>query len=195
MKKIDTRNLGCPQPLILTKKALSEENEIEVLFNSKVALENVKKLCKKLNCLYNTIEENGEFKLIITKQYKEQLFLSEDEVTKKLGKIYFIQGSEFGKGEKELGDILMKGFLYTLTQSDVLPKTIVFVNSGVKLACKNSASLDDLNKLLQGGTRIVSCGTCLDYYKLVNELAVGEVSNMYEIVEILSGSSEVITIG
>lgn len=195
MRKIDTRNLNCPQPLILTKKALDEESELEVLFNNKIALENVKKLCKKLNCIYNVFEDNNEFKLIISKEDKKEDKKIGLEDNKELGKIYFIQSNEFGKGEKELGDILMKGFIYTLTQLSILPKTIVFVNSGVKLACKNSESLDDLSELLQGGTRIVSCGTCLDYYEVVNDLKIGEVSNMYEIVEILSENSQVVTIG
>ena len=99
-----------------------------------------------------------------------------------------------GDGSEELGKILIKGFIYTVSEYENLPKTIIFFNSGVKLTTEGSECIDDLKKLQAKGVKIVSCGTCLDYYGLKEKLLVGEVTNMYTIYETLYKSSKVISI-
>ena len=92
--------------------------------------------------------------------------------------------SEFmGSGDDELGAVLMKGFVFALTQLDELPETVLMYNGGVKLACAGSSSLDDLRALAEAGVEIMSCGTCLNHYGLAERLEVGEATNMYVIVE------------
>ena len=99
-----------------------------------------------------------------------------------------------GKGSEELGKILMKSFVYTLTEATPYPSTLVFFNSGVYLTCEGSEVLEDLRKLEAEGVEIISCGTCLDYYEIKDKLKVGEISNMYTIYEKLKNPTNTITI-
>jgi selenium metabolism protein YedF len=103
--------------------------------------------------------------------------------------------SEFlGAGDDKLGSMLMKSYMYALTESDVKPKTMLFLNSGVKLTTEGSDSLESIKTLESQGVEIMSCGTCLDFYGLKEKLAVGQVTNMYSIVEKTNGSSNTIRI-
>ena len=77
----------------------------------------------------------------------------------------------------------MKMFIYTLSQMDELPKTILFYNGGVRLTCEGSPALEDLKLMADAGVEIISCGTCLNFYGLTDKLAVGSASNMYVIVQ------------
>jgi selenium metabolism protein YedF len=108
--------------------------------------------------------------------------------------VYIIGSNVLGKGDDELGKILIKGFIYTLAQMEYPPSKIVFLNTGVHLTCSESESLDDLNHLTAKGTEIVSCGTCLNYFDLNDKLAVGKVSNMYEIVELITSGQNTVMI-
>lgn len=94
-----------------------------------------------------------------------------------------LASDQMGFGGEELGRILMKGFVYALTELDILPDKILLYNSGVKLAVRGSDSLGDLQKLEKQGVEILNCGTCLDFYQLSDQVAVGSVTNMYEIAE------------
>ena len=88
-----------------------------------------------------------------------------------------------GEGNDELGKILLKGYLFALTQQETLPSTILFYNGGASVTCEGSASLDDLRELAKLGVEILTCGTCLNYYGLTDKLRVGEITNMYVIAE------------
>ena len=97
-----------------------------------------------------------------------------------------------GDGDEALGKTLMKGFLYAVSQLPTLPKTMLFYNTGAYLTCAGSDSLEDLKFMEAQGVEIRTCGTCLDYYKLKETLAVGSVTNMYAIVETLASAGKVI---
>lgn len=97
-----------------------------------------------------------------------------------------------GSGDDELGRTLMKGYLYALSQSERLPKTLLFYNGGVKLTVNGAVSVEDLKTMEAMGVQILACGTCLNYYGLTEELAVGSVTNMYEITEAMNNASKVI---
>ena len=97
-----------------------------------------------------------------------------------------------GDGSEELGRILIKGFVYALTQLEELPEAVICYNGGAKLSCDGSLALEDLKTLEAEGVEILTCGTCLDYYKLKETLAVGGVTNMYVIAEKLSAAGKVI---
>ena len=94
-----------------------------------------------------------------------------------------VNSNRMGTGNDELGAVLIKGFLFALTQQDELPSAILFYNGGATLTTEGSASLEDLKNLAAQGVEILTCGTCLNYYGLTDKLAVGEVTNMYSIVE------------
>ncbi len=181
MKEIDARKLECPKPVILTKKELDamETGVVCTLVDNKVATENLSRLAESMG-LKATVEAVGEdYKVTINKDHAVEL--KSDDETFVIG----VGTNIMGHGDEKLGAILIKSFLYTVSQTAPLPKTIVFFNGGVKLTCEGSEVLDDIKSMADNGVKIISCGTCLDFYGLKEKLAVGEISNMYTIYETL----------
>ena len=111
---------------------------------------------------------------------------------RKKGITVVVSSDQMGNGEEKLGRTLMKAFLFALTRQDELPETIMFYNSGAFLSCEGSQSLEDLKNLEAEGVNIMTCGTCLDFYGLKEKLAVGTVTNMYEIVENMEKADKII---
>lgn len=106
--------------------------------------------------------------------------------------VVVISSDRMGSGNDELGKVLMKGFIYAVSQLDQLPKTILFYNGGATITTEGSASLEDLKNMEAQGVEIMTCGTCLDYYNLKDKLAVGTVTNMYSIVETMNGAAKIL---
>ena len=106
--------------------------------------------------------------------------------------VVVVSSDRMGTGNDDLGKVLIKGFIFAVTQLDTLPKTILFYNGGATLTCEGSDSLEDLKSLEAQGVEIMTCGTCLDYYGMKEKLAVGSVTNMYSIVEKMAGASNII---
>jgi selenium metabolism protein YedF len=111
-----------------------------------------------------------------------------------MGKRVFIITDRIGRGNDELGRILMKSFLYSLARDAEKPSAVVLMNEGVRLACEGSDSLDDLRLLAEEGVPIKACGTCLDFLSLTESLLVGEVGTMPASVAGLL-ADDVLTIG
>ena len=105
-----------------------------------------------------------------------------------------IGSSTMGDGVEELGKILIKGFIYSLTELPILPKHVIFLNSGAFLTSEGSNTIDDLKTLKGRGVEILTCGTCINYYKLNDKPAVGCIANMYEIAEKITAADNVINI-
>ena len=99
------------------------------------------------------------------------------------GLVIYINSAVMGRGDDKLGANLMGVYLDTLANFATDISHVILVNSGVKLACKGSGSLEQLENLAGTGIKILSCGTCLNYFELKEELSVGTVSNMVEIIE------------
>lgn len=180
MVKVDAIGQVCPVPIIMTKNALKdiEEGQVEVSVDNRISLENLQKMSKEMGYDY-TVEESGDiFKIVINKM-RESVELRESEENT----VVVIDSLHMGKGDVELGRILMKGFIYTLSEMEELPKTILFYNEGVKLAIEGAESLKDLKSLEERGVEILSCGTCLNFYGITEKLRVGSVTNMYTILE------------
>ena len=97
-----------------------------------------------------------------------------------------------GSGDEKLGKALMKAFVFALTKQDVLPETVVCYNTGAYLTCEEADTLEDLKNLEAEGVQILTCGTCLDYYGIKERLAVGSVTNMYEIVETMEKARTIV---
>jgi selenium metabolism protein YedF len=180
MVKVDAIGQVCPVPIIMTKNALKdiEEGQVEVSVDNRISLENLQKMSKEMGYDY-TVEESGDiFKIVINKM-RESVELRESEENT----VVVIDSLHMGKGDVELGRILMKGFIYTLSEMEELPKTILFYNEGVKLAIEGAESLQDLKSLEERGVEILSCGTCLNFYGITEKLRVGSITNMYTILE------------
>ncbi|NYA62004.1 sulfurtransferase-like selenium metabolism protein YedF, partial [Lactobacillus salivarius] len=108
------------------------------------------------------------------------------------GYIVVINTDSVGHGDEKLGKILLKSFIYSLTGQDVLPEYILLYNGGVKLTVEDSDSFQDLKDLEEAGVKIMSCGICLDYYDLKDKISVGEVTNMFRIVELMRTANRVV---
>jgi len=100
--------------------------------------------------------------------------------------------ARLGEGNEELGTVLMRSFIKTLKELDPRPRWMLFLNGAIFLTTDGSALLDDLRELARGGTEILSCGTCLDFFFRKDRLQVGKVTNMFEIVSILARAGRVI---
>ncbi len=199
MKELDLSGLACPQPVIKTKEALEKDDNIVVIVDNEVAFGNVKRLVKKLGYNLEVLEEKeGYYKMHIFKE-------NEKDVTFKTSKkidlvsetaeslVVFIKTETLGSGSSELGKILIRSFLYALGEMTNLPKKIALMNGGVKLATVDDESVERLKRLEEKGVEIMVCGTCLDYFNLKDQLKVGYISNMYDIVETLT-EGEVISV-
>ena len=183
MKTIDARGLSCPKPVVKTKKALENNDELEVLVDNEVAAQNVKKLGIKMGAKITMVKDNDElYKLVITD------FEKTNQKSRKgvKDKVIFVKSNLLGEGDEKLGNILIRGFINTLNEIEPLPGKVIFMNAGVKLPCNNEEIINSLKKLQNKGVEILVCGTCLDYYNLKEELKVGNISNMYEIVDSLN---------
>ena len=190
----------CPVPVIKTKKALdalTAPETIEVLVDNETAVANVTKMAQSTGAAV-TQEKLGEDEYKVT----IQALAGEETQTAPSGAVcdcvptgdtvVVISSDKMGSGNDELGKVLMKGFLFAVTQLDELPKTMLFYNGGATLTTEGSDSLEDLKSLEAQGVEIMTCGTCLDYYGLKEKLAVGTVTNMYSIVETMDQATKVI---
>lgn len=194
MKTVDARKMDCPKPVIMTKDALATgEKEVTIIVDNNTAKNNVVKYMKKQSCEPVVEEKDGDFYIstFISDAVKGDNADESNDVVRG----YFIGTNKLGAGNDELGKFLMKGFVYSLTESKPYPNFILLVNEGVTLACKGSDSLDDLRTLMDAGVNITACGTCLDFLNLKSELQLGEVGNMYDIVDTMNGADKVITLG
>ncbi|NLL47682.1 MAG: sulfurtransferase-like selenium metabolism protein YedF [Firmicutes bacterium] len=188
-KIVDATGLACPLPVIETKKALKEMSQgvLEVLVDNIISLQNLEKMAKQMGLSYELeTEHDSQHKIYI--QVGEATALEPAEETPEgqvdTGtKVVVLSSDVMGSGDEKLGRVLMKGFIYALTELDRLPDKVLLYNSGVKLSVKGSDSLGDLRKLAEAGVEILNCGTCLNFFDLSQELAVGSVTNMYEIVQ------------
>ncbi|MCI9260496.1 MAG: sulfurtransferase-like selenium metabolism protein YedF [Romboutsia sp.] len=193
--EVDARGLACPKPVINTKKELDniEQGIVIVTVDNDVAKQNILKLSNSLNCESRVIKEEKDLISIEIKK-GENVIIEEKKQEELEDKCIFISSNKMGNGNDELGEILMKGFIYTLTESKPYPKSILLVNAGVKLSTENHDTIGNLKILEEAGVEILSCGTCLDYYGLKESLKVGSVTNMYTIVDIMKNSSQTISI-
>lgn len=198
-REVDARNQTCPKPVIMTKKELDDmiEGKLTTIVDNEVAKENVSKLAKSLNLDYKVekgttneyyihiskgeiAKENEETGVCVPNTFKDMVILFDKD--------------KLGEGSEELGSILIKGYIYTLTESIPFPSALLFLNSGVNLTVEGSPVLEDLKKLESEGVEILSCGTCLDFFGLKEKLEVGEITNMYTIVEKMKNSTSTITL-
>lgn len=188
----------CPIPVVMTKKVIDGAaigDEITVLVDNETAVKNLSRLANKtaVLCIRETGRKEYQVKLEVQTQQKgepvEEEFVCD---THKKVTVAVISSNVMGNGDDELGGILIKGFLYALSQMETHPDTILFYNGGAKLTTEGSASLEDLKKMEEEGVEILTCGTCLKHYGLMDKLQVGKVTDMYTIAERMMGADKII---
>ncbi|WP_371364989.1 hypothetical protein SRRS_54590 [Sporomusa rhizae] len=190
-KTVDCRGLACPQPVIQTKRAVEElaSGRLTVIVDNEVAKNNVVKFAAA-NALGAGVEEqNGQYYITIVKgaDYKAAPNGKSTAADGETGsQVYLVTQNTLGHGSPELGAVLMKAFMSTLLEVKPQPLALLFINGGVKLAIKGSPVVEQLTMLAGRGVTILSCGTCLDFYQCKSELAIGEITNMYTILETIN---------
>ena len=203
MDIIDVLGKPCPIPVIEAKKALGKPGAVNVLVrvDNEVAVQNLEKMAKGLGYRFSYEKKAADL-------YEVSIASDGQPATKNTptvpsteivcapagGLAVLVGKNRMGEGSEELGKILIKGFIYSLTELPVPPQTVIFLNSGAYLTTEGANTLDDLRKLEAKGTKILTCGTCLNYYGLTEKLLVGAVANMYGITESLAAAGKVLSV-
>ena len=203
-KIIDCRGMACPLPVVNAKKAaesLTPGDTLVVRVDNEIAVQNLTRFAEHMG-FSAAAQRRGEADYAITMriggaQKPEQMPAKEAEIActpdgRRKGLLVVLSASTMGAGEERLGKALMKAFVFALTKQDVLPETILCYNSGAFLTCEGADTLEDLRLLESQGVNILTCGTCLDFYGLKEKLAVGVVTNMYDIVERMEAATAIV---
>lgn len=196
MNTIDCRGMLCPRPVLETRKQLlaSPDSALTVLVSNDIAQANVSRLAAKEGFSVQVTTDGGDITLLLTptahicdttEEAAPSAHISGDTIV-------YIASNCMGKGSDELGEVLMRNFIFTLAQCQEHPSTILFVNSGVKLTCTGSAVLEALQLLADAGVTICSCGLCLEFFSLQQHLQIGQISNMLETVEAMQQAGRII---
>ena len=196
---IDAIGKACPMPVVMAKKELDGGcRDLTIAVDNKIAVENLTRLAAQRGMQISTEEKGGMFYARISGEghaVEANAPVPAACTPAGCGYAVFVGKDHVGEGAYDLGYNLMKMALYTLSQSDDIPAYVLFMNSGVKLpAGEEQQVIDSLNGLTEKGTEILVCGTCLNYYGLAEQLKVGKVSNMYDILTCMQKSAKVITL-
>lgn len=205
-QQLDCRGLACPQPVLRTKEALEAGAEVlEVLVDNEAACKNVQRFAGSMGCSVH-MEQEGEnlHRLIITAQAgatrRGTAHGTAPEPDSRHcappaqgGLLYVLASDTMGRGDDQLGRSLMQTYVQTISQVDPLPETIILYNSGVRLVTAESGALEALRALQAKGVEILVCGTCLDFYQLQSALQVGQISNMFAIMNATVRAAKVVS--
>jgi len=218
MQEVDTRGRPCPQPVLMTKKAVDAgATELKVIVDNPASAENVTRFAEKEGFQVSRERSGNDIVLTLVKSAARQASAgaaggaaaasaaaggsasSVSEIVCSTGtwKIYndqvlFLSSDRVGRGDDELGKVLVESLLNTLADNEALPKRIVLVNTGVKLACGDTPTVDALKKIEEKGVEIFVCGTCLNFFGLADQLKAGRVSNAFEILNALLEAGRIV---
>ena len=198
--QLDMRGKPCPLPVVHAKKALEKTDGIIVLVDNLLAVQNLEKMAKGKGYVFSHSQKNeNDFTVSMGRQGSTAACETESPQSPAAksaseGAIVLISSEKLGSGSDELGKILMKGFLFSLTELPLPPRVVIFINSGVHLAAEGSNTLADLQTLCGKGSKVLACGTCLNYYALTEKLAVGEVVDMFTIAGFVTTAEKLISL-
>jgi selenium metabolism protein YedF len=190
-KIIDARGLACPKPVLLTREALAAGNadEVRVIIDNLASCENVTRMANSMGCQARIDRQAaGEIHLLV--RVASQANASACPQASRT--VVLVSSDRFGEGDDDLGMILMRAFIKTLKEVAPPPASLLLVNAGVKLAVEESSLLSDIRELEAAGVQVLSCGTCLDFFHLKEKLAIGKITNMFEVVSQLSAAERVL---
>ena len=198
---IDCKGMACPQPVVNAKKAAERLNSgdvLTVLVDNEIAVQNLTRFAEHKGFGVSAEKKaDREYAVIMTisgavaeKNKEEEIACVMD--SRRKGMLVVLSGNVMGTGDPKLGTSLVKAFVFALTKQDQLPDTILCYNTGASLTCEGADTLEDLKLLESEGVTILTCGTCLDFYGLKEKLAVGGVTNMYDIVERMESAAQII---
>ena len=204
---LDCRGLACPQPVLEVKAALEQgAQHLEVLVDNEASSKNVQRFATRMgHSVHTTQTATDSFQLSITATAQAGQGQAGPDFKPgdyrcdlpgqdgRGGLVYVIASDTMGRGNDELGWALMQTYVQTIIQVDPLPETIILYNSGVKLVTAESGALEALRALQEKGVEILVCGTCLDFYQLKSALQVGQISNMFAIMDATVRAAKVVS--
>lgn len=174
----------CPEPVIMTKAEIEKgATELQVLVDNDIAVSNVTRLLNNKGFTVEVTRSGNERKLTAKKTGES---VPEQKGEKLLAVL--VAHDVLGGDDKELGEVLMKAFLGCISKLSHQPAVMAFMNEGVKLVLKDSSAVDYIKALEESGTKILVCGTCTTHFEITDKVAVGTISNMFEIMEMLTGA-------
>lgn len=198
-REVDARGLACPRPVVMTKKALDEMGAgvLAVLVSQEVQSRNVSQVAEAAGYRADVEKMGDYFRVTI---YKPQASPQPEpgpsaavERPHPLSPVTFLLTSDaLGSGDEQLGRLLAQLMIQTLSEAEAIPARLIFMNSAVRLVCKGSAVLEPLAALQERGVELLACGTCLQHFGLLDEVQVGTISNMYDIVEALMSADRTV---
>lgn len=196
MLMVDCRGQACPQPVINTRRVVevNPEETVAVVVDNPTARDNLLILAEGLGRKAEWKEDESGFRVVIHPAAPGVESAKERSAQAPIAAgpfVVVLASDRLGQGDEVLGGILMKSFLTSLLEVEP-PASLIFLNRGVFLAASGSQVLDLLEKLAGRGTELLACGTCLDYYNLKNDLRVGQVSNMFTILQRMTGAGRLI---
>ena len=200
-KIIDCKGMACPLPVVNAKKAAEElqaDDVLTVLVDNEIAVQNLTRFAEHKG--FNASAEkkaDKEYAVFMTISGAAAEETRDEEIacvidSRRKGMLVVLSANVMGTGDAKLGTSLMKAFVFALTKQDQLPDTILCYNTGAYLTCEGADTLEDLKLLESEGVTVLTCGTCLDFYGLKAKLAVGGVTNMYDIVERMENAAQII---
>ncbi len=194
-KIVNARGLACPQPVLQTKKAMAEGDDILTVVDGLDQAENVARMARAAGWNVEVDGKEDGVYVRVTKPQEAAEPLPLGAAVPAGGPLVLTVSEDImGRGERELGTVLVRAFFHTLLEVQPRPDVVIFYNTGVRLVVEGSPVLEDLRTLADQGVQILACGTCLGYLELKEKLAVGTVSNMYAIAETLLAAGRVVSI-
>lgn len=199
MQTIDTRGHLCPTPLIMAKKAIKAAQpgeELLILSDNATSCQNLMQYLTDLGAQPQQTTQGNEFHITIrvpeakSNAPEPEMYCAVPSPQKSY--VVVIKGDKMGHGDDGLGSILIRAFVNSLKDADQLPTHIILYNTGVKLALQATDTSESLAALHQSGVEIIVCGTCADYFSIKEQLAVGTISNMYQITKIMAEAGHVV---
>lgn len=204
---------ACPMPLMMAKKEIDAGcRDLAVQVDNETAVKNVSRLGQKTGMAVSVDQIEGGW-LVSLVAGDAQASAPEAAACSDCapvpipavggcgpagcGYAVFVGKDHLGEGDPTLGRNLMKMAVYTFGEGDDVPASLLFMNGGVKLIAGPEAEpqvVDAAKKLAERGCEVLVCGTCLNFYGIADQLQVGEVSNMYDILGRMQEAAKVITL-
>lgn len=207
---LDCIGLACPEPVVRCLKTIKDTQtpKIMVLVDNAAAEENIRRALHNRGYACESVQEKRDAKDIwrITALYVANSATDNTDAradantdarpetapTGAYKTLVFITTETLGRGSDELGGKLMENFLRTLPEIGENLWRVVLLNGGVKLAATAGICLEALQKLEASGVDVLVCGACLNHYALLDKKAVGQTSNMLDVVTSLEHADKVI---
>ena len=188
--RIDAGGKQCPIPVIMAKKELEAgAQDVEIIVDGQPQIDNLSRLGDALGRPATSEAFGDKF---IVKFANGETKVGATVAEADTYAVFFNKDS-IGTNESELGKNLAKMAIFTLSESDRIPAYVLFMNEGVKLVTGVEPQIvENLNTLIEKGSKVLVCGTCLNFYGLKDEIKVGTVSNMYDILGAMQEVSKVI---